>query len=73
MNKNIDKIAELLQLSIEDLQKYKNVIDNELTYYWNPKRGGLHLILNTNGEKLEATSQISFDRLLTDFKNGKRN
>lgn len=73
MNKNLDQIAKLLQLSLEDLQKHKKVIDNELTYYWNPKRGGLHLIVDSAGEKLAATSQISFERLLTDFKDGKRN
>ena len=69
----MDEIAKLLKLSPDELQKYKKVIDNELTYYWNPQRGGLHLIMSTNGEKLAATSQINFDRLLADFKNGKRN
>ena len=70
---NMEKIAELLQLSLKDLNNYKKIIDNDLCYYWNPKRGGIHVLVKSNGEKLAATSQISFEKLMQDFKNGKRN
>ena len=42
-------------------------------YFWNPVRGGISVIINRDGEKLAATSSVSFEKLLAAFIDGKRN
>lgn len=42
-------------------------------YFWNPERGGNSVMINKNGEKLSATSSVSFERHLQEFQNGRRN
>lgn len=42
-------------------------------YFWNSTRGGLSVIINHQGERLCATSSISFKEHLKAFIDGKRN
>ena len=46
----------------------KNVI-----YFWNPVKGGLHMIIGNDGTYLAATSAVNPDKLIEEFNNGKRN
>lgn len=70
----LKEIAKLLNLSIEEVKNnHKKLDDCDATYYWNPIRGGLSIIVASNGEYLCATSSISFERLLEEFKTGRRN
>ena len=70
----LKEIAKLLDLSIEDVKNnHKKLEDCDATYYWNPARGGLSLIVASNGEYLCATSSVSFEKLFEEFKMGKRN
>lgn len=75
MNKNIFEIAAItLNISIDDAMKYYKEIPSVNGYYfWNPVRGGASVIIDQDGEKLTATSIVSFERHLNAFKNGKRN
>lgn len=72
---NMDSMAaEILKISAEEASKQsKDVEEINARYYWNSQRGGLHVIIDSNGEKLAATSAISFEKLLAAFKSGKRN
>lgn len=66
--------AEVLNISLnEALTNYEEIADEKLHYFWNPIRGGVSLIINDEGEKLAASSSISFEQHLQAFKNGRRN
>ena len=52
---------------------YKEIPEIEGCYFWNPIRGGISVIINKNGEKLAATSSVSFEKHLAAFIDGKRN
>ncbi len=69
----IDYVSKILELSKEDTLKNSKKIDNNLTYYWNPMRGGISLIVDDKGNYLAAVSCVNYDKLLKDFKNGQRN
>lgn len=70
----LKEIAKLLDLSIEEVKNnHKKLDDCDATYYWNPIRSGLSIIVASNGEYLCATSGMNFERLLEEFKIGKRN
>ena len=74
MENKIVKIASyVLELSEEEVQKYcKEVPEIDGYYFWNPVRGGLSVIINHRGERLCATSSVSFEEHLKAFKEGKR-
>ncbi len=42
-------------------------------YFWNPVRGGISVLINAAGERLAATSGVSYKRHTDAFKNGRRN
>ena len=69
----IDYVCELLKLSKEDALKNSKKVDENLTCYWNPIRGGMSLIVDNEGNYLAATSSVNFDELLEEFKKGNRN
>lgn len=69
----IDCVSKLLNLSKEETLKNSKKIDENLTYYWNPVRGGISLIVDNDGDYLAATSSVNFDELLKEFKTGNRN
>ena len=73
-NEIIEIAANSLRISTAEAQKnYKEISDVNAFYFWNPVRGGLAVIIAENGEKLVATSSISFERHLQAFLSGKRN
>lgn len=51
----------------------KELPEHDAVYFWNPVRGGNAVILAANGEKLAATSAVSFEKHLAAFEAGKRN
>ena len=69
----IDYVSELLKLSKEETEKNSKKIDDNLTYYWNPIRGGISVIVDNEGNYLAAISSVNFDELLKEFKNGEKN
>ncbi len=70
----VKEIAKLLDLSIEEMKNnHKKLDDCYAIYYWNPNNDKLSIIVASNGEYLYATSSISFEKLLEEFKTGKRN
>lgn len=75
INSNIIKIvSDTLKLSEEEIQKHcKEVPEVNGYYFWNPVRGGRSVIINRQGERLVATSSISFEEHLKAFMEGKRN
>ena len=75
MKKEILEIAaQTLHISAEDAQKYYKKVDGINAYYfWNPVRGGLAVIVSDQGEKLAATSSISYEKHLQAFLDGNRN
>ena len=75
MDKQIVEIAATaIHVSTEVAEKHsKQVPQIEGWYFWNPARGGLSVLVNKAGEKLSATSAISFEKHLSAFCSGKRN
>ncbi|MBR2833986.1 MAG: hypothetical protein IKE75_06180 [Bacilli bacterium] len=69
----IDYASELLKLSKEETQKNSKKLDDNLTYYWNPVRGGISVIVDNKGNYLTAVSNVNFDELIEEFKKGDRN
>lgn len=66
-------ISNLLDINIDDLKNNSKRLDCNATYYYNPNRGGRSMILSDDGTYLSAGSSISFETLLEEFQNGKRN
>lgn len=75
MDKNILEIAaKAMKVSIQDAQEhYKELPEINAYYFWNPIRGGISVIVSFDGEKLSASSAVSFDRHLEEYKKGRRN
>ena len=69
----IEHVSKLLNLSREDTLQNSKIVDENLTYYWNPARGGASVIVDKDGNYLAATSSIDFDKLLVMFKSGEKN
>lgn len=66
--------AQVLKISQEEAKNQSQIMEDiDACYYWNTQRGGLHVIIKSNGEKLAASSSISYEKLLKAFKDGKRN
>lgn len=66
--------SEILGVDTEELSECsREIAEDGLVYYWNPKRGGLHMLIDETGEKLVAGSIISFEKLLEEFRSGRRN
>ncbi len=57
----------------EAAKHFKEVPEINGWYFWSPERGGLSVLINSNGEKLAATSAVLFDKHLKAFCAGKRN
>ena len=68
----IDYISEILKMSREETIKNSRAIEGGLTYYWNPVRGGVQLIIDENGDYLGAGSSVNFEQLLEEYKKGER-
>ncbi|MBQ6908075.1 MAG: hypothetical protein IJQ28_06830 [Clostridia bacterium] len=75
MNSNIVNIAaSVMKITPEEAEKHYTKIENiDAYYFWNPARGGISVIVAENGEKLGATSSVSYERHIEAFLNGKRN
>ena len=75
MNKEILKnAAELLKIPEETAAAHcKAIPEHHAFYFWNPLRGGNSVIITENGEKLTATSAVSFEKHLNAFLAGRRN
>ena len=70
----ISTVMELLNLSREETEKnYKVLSEINAFYFWNNLRGGRSIIIKENGEKLVASSIVSFEEHLYAFIDGKRN
>jgi hypothetical protein len=68
----IDYVSDIIKLTKEDAIKYSKKIDGDLTYYWNPIRGGRSLICDEKGNFLSAGSSYHFDMLLEEYKKGEK-
>ncbi len=75
MDQNMIKIAvEVLSMNDEEVTKHCKVVQEaDAMYFWQPKRGGISVIINSTGEKLAATSAVSFQDHVKAFLTGKRN
>lgn len=72
--KIIEMAADKIKVSVEEAENhYKEVPEINGYYFWNPVRGGLSVLINSDGEMLAATSSVSFNRHLEAFLGGKRN
>lgn len=66
--------ARVMKVPVEDALKHcKEIQGHGAFYFWNPARGGIAVIVNEQGEKLGATSSVSFEKHLNAFLDGQRN
>ena len=73
-NKLLEIAADALKVKSEEIQNnFKELPEINAYYFWTSGRGGLSIIVNTDGEKLSATSRVSLERHIEAFKSGKRN
>ena len=72
--KLLEIAAHAIKVPIEEAQKHcKPVAEINGYFIWNPARGGLSVLINAQGERLVATSSVSFEKHLRVFQEGKRN
>lgn len=70
----VEIAARVMKVSVDKAEKHcKKLEEHDAYYFWNPIRGGIAVIINSAGEKLGATSSVSFDRHLQEFLKGRRN
>lgn len=69
-----ERLAQMLDMSLEELEKNNSRVDEcNATYYWNNSRGGLSFLVEDNGNYLGAASSVSKEKLIEEFKKGRRN
>lgn len=75
MDKMLAEIAaKTMKVTVEEALKHsKEIPDLDAYYFWNPVRGGIAVIVNAQGEKLGATSSVSFEKHVKAFLGGRRN
>lgn len=72
--KIINIAADTIKIPAEEVKKnVKEIPELNAWYFWNPIRGGLAVIVNASGEKLGATSAVSYEKHVKAFADGKRN
>ncbi len=70
----LEAAAAVLHVTAEEAGRHwKPIPEHDAFYFWNPVRGGAAVIINSKGEKLGATSSVSFERHLQAFLDGRRN
>lgn len=70
----IEVAAKALKTTTEEVVKHSKKIEGVNAYYfWQPVRGGVAVIVSPDGQKLGATSSVSFEKHLEAFQKGKRN
>ena len=73
-NRTIEIAAKAMKTTIEEASKHnKPIHEINAFYFWNKMRGGISVIVSENGEKLAASSAVSFQKHLDAFIAGKRN
>lgn len=66
--------AEVLGIGASEVQMHcKPVSEIDGYYVWNPARGGRAMLVSRGGDRLVATSAVSFGRHLADYLAGRRN
>lgn len=75
MDKKMLKMAAaVMKVSSDDERiRYKKIPEIDAYYFWLPVRGGTPVIINSNYEKLGASSAVPYDKHLEAFISGKRN
>ena len=75
MNKEVlDVVTGIFQVTPEEAQKHSKPLDDlDATYFWQTARGGKAMIIKSNGEKLIASSAVSFEDHKKAFLDGRRN
>ena len=65
--------AKAMHVTVSEAQlHWKAIPEYDAYYLWNPV-GGIAVIINNKGEKLAATSSVTFERHLKAFLDGRRN
>ena len=75
MNEKIIEIAaKVMKVTPDEAKRYYKKIEGiDAYYFWQPVRGGSAVIIDSNGEKLGASSAVNFNKHLEEFKKGRRN
>lgn len=72
--KMLELAASVIGTTVETVKNNCKCVDElDAWYFWSPERGGKAVIINAAGEKLAATSAVSFEKHVEEFRNGRRN
>jgi len=70
----LNQIAEKLEISNDEvITNSKRYNDINATYYYSKARGGKQVVVSDDGAYLMAGSSTNVDRIISEFKNGRRN
>lgn len=75
MDRHLLEIAAgVMKVPVEEAAQHcRPVPELDAYYFWNPVRGGIAVIVASNGEKLGAGSAVSFEKHVQAFRDGRRN
>ena len=68
----IDCIGGWLNLPKEEVTKNSKAIDENITYYWNPARGGNCLVTDKDGNYLMAKGFVTTEQIVDEYRKGRR-
>lgn len=70
----VNMASEVLGIGADEVKAHCKPMPEIGGYYvWNPARGGRAMLLSEGGDRLVATSAVSFSRHLADYRAGRRN
>lgn len=74
MEKHYAKIAEIIELEIDEVPKYSKELEGfDGSYFYNPIRGGVGIIVDKDGFYLGAASSVNLDKHIEEFVERKNN
>ena len=73
MNKFLEVAVKVLNISESEAINNSKIISKDAVYFWQSERGGLSVIVASDGTYLAATSSVNFEKHLEEFNSGRRN
>lgn len=73
MKKFVEVAVKVLKITETEAINNSKIISENAVYFWQDERGGLSVIVASDGTYLAATSSVNFEKHLEEFNSGRRN
>ncbi len=73
MKKFVEVAIKVLKITETEAINNSRIISKNAVYFWQDGRGGLSVIVASDGTYLAATSGVNFEKHLEEFNSGRRN